>query len=202
VRKIFKSLVVERKQLGQLAAPGLVAGVRAVGDEPCASGEGLSYGYAGGKPSPLIRTPLKPPPPYCSERSFHSTGKVHLELDRRRVGSIWPRTLQNAGLAGEIRAAGVGARSETESGEGACSAAESIRTACSAGPARPPQLAAGSPSIVVARAEAVTARIASAPIRQNAHLLIRNRAIAASRLLGLAASGSCRRRLPFSLNLR
>ena len=51
-----------------------------------------------------------------------------------------------------MRAAGVGALSATESGVGVCSVAVSILTAPSAEPARPLQVAAGSPVIPVADA--------------------------------------------------
>src|SRR5438034_446375 len=73
------------------------------------------------------------------------------------VGAIWPSTLQNDGLAGVMRAAGVGPRSATASGEGACKVAESIFTASGASPLRPPQVAAGSPVIVAADAEETAA---------------------------------------------
>src|SRR3954471_12053625 len=61
-----------------------------------------------------------------------------------------PSTLQNSGLAGVMRPAGVGPRSATASCEGVCIAAESIRTALSAGPTSPLQVAAGSPVILEA----------------------------------------------------
>ena len=65
-----------------------------------------------------MSVPLKPPPPYCTERPFHSTGRFTSNLiggALGSVGSIWPSTLQNAGLADAMRAAGVGARSDTAS---------------------------------------------------------------------------------------
>src|ERR1051326_5834958 len=101
----------------------------------------MSKRYGGGRRSPVIGVRLRPPPPYCTERPFHSTGRFISNLiggALGSVGSIWPSTLQNAGLAGAMRAAGVGARSDTVSREGACSVAESIRTASRA-PARPLQ---------------------------------------------------------------
>src|SRR5713101_5629681 len=104
-----------------------------------------------------MRVPLKPPPPYCTERPFHSTGRFTSSLIGGAlvsVGSIWPSTLQNAGLAGAIRAAGVGARSDTASGEGVCSVTESIRTA-SEDPARPPQAEAASSIIIAAAGSAL-----------------------------------------------
>src|SRR5436190_299600 len=73
-----------------------------------------------------------------------------------------PMTLQNSGLAGVIRAAGVGPRSATASGDGACMAAESMRTALSAGPARPLQVVAGSPLILEAASTALDDIIAAA----------------------------------------
>src|SRR5450631_4547797 len=101
-----------------------------------------------------MRVPLKPPPPYCTERPFHSAGKFASNLIGGAlvsVGSIWPSTLQNAGLAGAMRAAGVGPRSDTASGEGVCSVAESTRKA-SKDPARPLQAEAASSTIVAAGA--------------------------------------------------
>ena len=55
-----------------------------------------------------------------------------------------------ARIAGTTRAAGVGARSATASGEAACRVAESICTAPDAAPAMPPQVAVGSPTIFAA----------------------------------------------------
>ena len=101
----------------------------------------------------MISTPLKPPPPYCSERPFHSTGRLtwkRIGGALGSVGSMRPMTLQNSGLAGVMRPAGVGPRSATASCDGACMAAESMRTALSAGPTSPLQVVAGSPLILEA----------------------------------------------------
>jgi len=123
--------------------------------KPRASGEAAPNGEAGGSARPDISTPLKPPPPYCSERPFHSTGRLtwnRIGGAFGSVGSMRPMTLQNSGSAGVTRAAGVGPRSATASGEGACIAAESILTEFSAGPASPLQVAAASPFILAAAA--------------------------------------------------
>src|SRR5436190_15980787 len=76
---------------------------------------------------------------------------------------MWPSTLQNAGFAGTTRAAGVGARSATASGEAACRVAESICTAPDAAPAMPPQVAVGSPTIFAAGDGETAARTARKP---------------------------------------
>src|SRR6185312_2917899 len=116
----------------------------------------------GGNASPVISTPLNPPPPYCNERPFQSTGKFTWNLIGGAFGSsgaIWPSTLQNSGLAGVTRAAGVGALSATASGVGATMDAESIRTTLSVGRIRSPQVAAGSPVIFAAIASAAKSEI-------------------------------------------
>ena len=108
-----------------------------------------------------MSTPLKPPPPYCSERPFHSTGRFTWNLIGGALGSdgaIWPRTLQNSGLAGVTRAAGVGPFSATASGVGATIEAESIRTALSVGRIRSLQVVAGSPAIFAAIASTAPKR--------------------------------------------
>src|SRR5262249_24896682 len=112
---------------------------------------------------------LKPPPPYCSERLFHSTGRLTWNLTGGAlgsVGSIWPSTLQKAGLAGVIRAAGVGACSDSDRCEADCMAALSIRTDCHADPARPLQVAAGSPAKLAASAAGAANEAANAPPSQ------------------------------------
>ena len=112
----------------------------------------------------MISTPLKPPPPYCSERPFHSTGRLTWNLIGGALGSdgaIWPSTLQNSGLAGVTRAAGVGPLSATASGVGATMEAELIRTALSVGRIRSPQVVAGSPAIFAAIASAAKSEVAA-----------------------------------------
>src|SRR5258708_25996167 len=81
----------------------------------------------------------------------------------RSAGSIWRSPLQSAGFAGVTRGAGVGARSPTASGEAACRVAESICTAPDAAPARPPQVAVGSPTIFAAGDGETAARTARTP---------------------------------------
>src|SRR5690349_19173804 len=76
---------------------------------------------------------------------------------------MWPSTLQKAGLDGETRAAGVGACSDSNRCDGDCMAALSIRTACHAAPARPLQVAAGSPVKLPASAAGAASRTANAP---------------------------------------
>src|SRR5262245_21619579 len=66
-----------------------------------------------------MSTPLKPPPPYCSERPFQSSGRLTWKLMLGALGSIglmWPSTLQKEGVAGVMRAAGLGALSATANG--------------------------------------------------------------------------------------
>src|SRR3954470_21789528 len=110
-----------------------------------------------------MSTPLKPPPPYCTERPFHSTGRLTWNLiggALGSVGSIWPSTLQKAGLAGGARPDGVGPRSATASGDGASNVAESIFTA-SAPPVRPLQtVSASSASVIASALSALMAAIA------------------------------------------
>ena len=122
MRKILEGFVVERKELRRFARLGLMAGIGAIGDEAPRQRRRRPNGKAGGRPRPVISTPLKPPPPYCSERPFHSTGRFTWKLIGGALGSdgaIWPSTLQNSGLAGVTRAAGVGPLSATASGVGA-----------------------------------------------------------------------------------
>src|SRR5262245_1610659 len=78
-----------------------------------------------------MSTPLKPPPPYCTERPFQSRGRLSWKLMLGAVGSIglrWPRTLQKGGVAGVMRAPGVGPFSATAKGRAATIAALSIAT--------------------------------------------------------------------------
>src|SRR5262245_10859658 len=89
-----------------------------------------------------MSTPLKPPPPYCSERPFHSSGRLIWKLMRGAAGSIgsmWPSTVQYDGVAGVMRAEGVGPFSATANGTAATIAALSI----TAGPLLTPIAAAG-----------------------------------------------------------
>src|SRR6185369_13336085 len=123
-----------------------------------------SYGKAGGSARPVISTPLKPPPPYCNERPFHSNGRLTWNLIGGAFGSdgaIWPSTLQNSGLAGVTRAAGVGPLSTTASGVGAIMEAESIRTVLSVGRMRSLQVVAGSPVILAAIASGLKSEVAA-----------------------------------------
>src|SRR3977135_2172775 len=49
-----------------------------------------------------MRTPLRPPPPYCTALPFQVTGKLTWKLIGGAAGSMGatePRTLQNAGIA-------------------------------------------------------------------------------------------------------
>src|SRR5262245_54816357 len=111
-----------------------------------------------------MSVPLNPPPPYCSERPFQSAGRLtwkRIGGALGSVGSIWPSTLQKAGLAGAIRPDGVAARSATDNDEAGCIWAESTCTASGAGPARPLQVAAGSPLKPAANAEEVAAKATS-----------------------------------------
>src|SRR4051812_37874326 len=119
-----------------------------------------------------MSTPLKPPPPYCSERPFHSTGRFTWNLIGGALGSdgaIWPRTLQNSGLAGLTRADGVGPLSATASGAGATIEAESIRTALSAGRIRSLHVVAGSPVIFAAVASAASNEVTVTSEATQAH---------------------------------
>src|SRR5215475_15722187 len=116
-----------------------------------------------------MRTPLKPPPPYCSERPFHSTGRFTSKRIGGALGSTGsrcPSTLQKAGFAGAMRVAGVGARSETESDDGACNVLESMRTSPSPCPTRPPQVLAASPTIVAANPEDVAVKKANTATKE------------------------------------
>ena len=82
--------------------------------KPRASGEALSKGAAGTKPRAVMSTPLKPPPPYCTERPFQATGRLIWKLMSGALGSsgaMCPSTLQYSGAAGVMVAAGVGPRS-------------------------------------------------------------------------------------------
>jgi hypothetical protein len=74
---------------------------------------------------------------------------------------MWPSTLQNSGLAGVTRAAGVGPFSATASGDGATMLAESIFTALSPAPTRPLHVAAASPVIFAAVASVAMSEVAS-----------------------------------------
>ena len=67
----------------------------------------------GGRPRPVISTPLKPPPPYCKERPFHSVGRFTSKRIAGAVGStatMRPRTLQYCGMAGVMTASGGGGK--------------------------------------------------------------------------------------------
>jgi hypothetical protein len=69
------------------------------------------------------------PPPYWTDRPFQSSGRLIWKLMLGALGSIglmWPRTLQKDGVAGVMRAAGVGPRSATAKGTAATIAALSI----------------------------------------------------------------------------
>ena len=85
------------------------------------------------------------------------------------TGAIWPSTLQNSGLAGITRAAGVGPLSTTASGVGVIMEAESIRTALSVGRIRSPHVAAGSPAIFAAIASALKSEVAASSEANGAH---------------------------------
>src|SRR5215510_9067652 len=76
-----------------------------------------------------MRTPLNPPPPYCSARPFQSSGKLIWKLMLGALGSIgliWPSTLQKEGVAGVILAAWVCALSATANTAAGTMAALSI----------------------------------------------------------------------------
>ncbi len=127
VCEILERLVVEGKQLRRLARLGFMAGIRAIGDKAARQRRRRAKRIGRRQRKPGISTPLKPPPPYCSERSFHSIGRFTWNLIGGAFGSngaICPSTLQNSGLAGVTRAAGVGPRSATASGVGAIMLAE------------------------------------------------------------------------------
>jgi hypothetical protein len=77
---------------------------------------------------PCDEHPLEPPP-YWTDRPFQSSGRLIWKLMLGALGSIglmWPRTLQKDGVAGVMRAAGVGPRSATAKGTAATIAALSI----------------------------------------------------------------------------
>ena len=95
-----------------------------------------------------------------------------------------PITLQNSGIAGVTRAAGVGPRSATASGDGACIAAELIRTAFSIGPARPLQVAAASPLILDAASADENDAVATSAARAHVRVSIGNPCIVSSRFAG------------------
>src|SRR4029077_17362695 len=79
-----------------------------------------------------MSAPLKPPPPYWTDRPFQSSGKLIWKLMLGALGSIglmWPRTLQKDGVAGVMRAPGVGPCSATAKGTAATIAALSIAAA-------------------------------------------------------------------------
>src|SRR5205807_380697 len=93
---------------------------------------GRSAGAKGGRPRPVIGTPLKPPPPNCTDDPFHCAGR----LTWKRIGGAFgstgamaPSTLQYAGAAGTTaRKGGNGPNGSAAgvSGEGATSSADSI----------------------------------------------------------------------------
>ena len=169
MRKILERLVIERKHLRRLARLGLVAGIRAISDEAARQRRRHAERIGRRQARPVISTPLNPPPPYCSERPFHSTGRFTWNLIGGALGSdgaIWPSTLQNSGLAGVTRAAGVGPLSATASGVGAIMEADSIRTALSVGRIRSLQVAAGSPIIFAAIASAPKSEVAATSASQ------------------------------------
>src|SRR5919199_2047707 len=54
----------------------------------------------GSGPRPLTRTPLNPPPPYCTALRFHEVGRLTWKLIAGAAESwplTWPRTRQNSG---------------------------------------------------------------------------------------------------------
>src|SRR5262245_24191692 len=66
-------------------------------------GPGVSGRADGGRPSALISTPLKPPPPNWIDYPFHSLGRLtwnRISGARGSTGLIAPMTLQYSGVAG------------------------------------------------------------------------------------------------------
>src|SRR5262245_16414084 len=97
-------------------------------------GPGASGRADGGSPSPVISTPLKPPPPNWIDDPFHSLGRFtwyRISGARGSTGLIAPMTLQYSGVAGMTAfsgGAGVkGGFGFIASGAGSTSVAESTR---------------------------------------------------------------------------
>ena len=169
VRKVLEGLVVERKHLRRLTCLGLVAGVRAVRDKAKSKRRGLILGIGRRQPEPSDQDAIEPAAAILQRTAVPLDRQIHFEFYHRCLGIIWldmTEHLAEFRIGGRDSSPGVGARSKTEDDEGACRAPESIRTASRNGPARPAQVAAGSPTIVAAGTEETPARTARTPAIQ------------------------------------
>ena len=167
--KILERFVVERKQLRRLARLVLVAGVGAVGDEAARQRRGRSERRGRRQAKARYQHAIKTAAAILQRAAVPLDGQVDLEADRRRLGIgrlDAADDLAEFRIGRLMRAAGVGARSATASGDGACMAAESMWTALSVSPASPLQVATGSPVILEAASTAVDDIIAAS---KNAH---------------------------------
>ena len=182
MREILERLVVEREQLRRLARLGLVTGIGAVGDEAARQRRRLVEGIGRRQAEPGDQHAVKTAAAILHRAAVPFDGQIDLEFDRRRLGiagSIWPSTLQNAGLAGAMRPDGVGPRSATASGDAVCNVAASILTA-SVPPARPLQTVSASSANVAANAPVAPSAAVVPTI--HAHSLALVKVIASTRL--------------------
>src|SRR5215468_6088967 len=89
MRKILEGLVIERKELRRLARLGLVAGIRAIGDEAARQRRGCIERSGRRQCQPSDQYAIEAATAILQRAAVPLHRQVYLEADRRRLGIGW-----------------------------------------------------------------------------------------------------------------